>query len=50
MGKDTFVDKLKRIANSIGWRLVLWGLGMSQEHYWKLIYEQEKRHREEYEK
>ena len=47
MGEETLLDKIKGFASYLGWKLILWDLGMSQESYWSLIYDQEKRHRGE---
>jgi hypothetical protein len=41
MKKEILLQKLKNIISSIGWKLFIWGLGISQEEYWGQIYEQE---------
>lgn len=42
MGKYNIKERIKEIVSSIGWKLFIWGLGISQEEYWNRIYEQEK--------
>ncbi len=42
MKKQNLLDKIKRKVSSIGWKLFIWGLGITQEEYWERIYEQEK--------
>ena len=46
MGKLSFVDEIKQYLSGIGWKMFIWGLGISQEEYWSRIYEQEKSYRE----
>jgi hypothetical protein len=41
------IKKLKSIISSLGWRLFIWGLGISQEDYWEQIYQQEKRFKDQ---
>lgn len=42
MGKATIIGKIHDLVASIGWRLFLWGTRLTQEEYWRQIYEQEK--------
>lgn len=42
MKKITLLDRLKRVVSSIGWKMFIWGLGITKEEYWSRIYEQEK--------
>jgi len=42
MGKETIKEKIKEKIASIGWKMFLWGSNMTDEEYWKSIYEQEK--------
>lgn len=42
MKKENLVDKFKSKVSSIGWKLFIWGLGITQEEYWEHIYQQEK--------
>lgn len=42
MGKKTFFNKIKQYVSSIGWKLFIWGLDISEEDYWERIYQQEK--------
>ena len=36
---------LKSKISSLGWKLFIWGLGITKEQYWQRIYEQEKRYK-----
>jgi hypothetical protein len=47
MQKENLFQLLKSKISSLGWKLFIWGLGMSQEEYWERIYQQEKRHKQE---
>ena len=42
MGKQNLLDKLKSKVSSLGWKMFIWGLGITQEEYWERIYQQEK--------
>ncbi len=42
MGKQNLFEILKSKVSSIGWKLFIWGLGITQEEYWDRIYQQEK--------
>ena len=42
MGKMTLLDKLRDLLGRYGWRIFLWSIEMTEEEYWKEIYEQEK--------
>jgi hypothetical protein len=44
MGKHKFnlIESIKSIVSSIGWKMFIWGLGITQEEYWHQIYLQEK--------
>jgi hypothetical protein len=42
MGKENLLAKFKGKVSSIGWKLFIWGLGITQEEYWERIYQQEK--------
>ena len=37
MGQFTLVERFKLWVSSIGWRLFIWGSGMTEEDYWKEI-------------
>jgi len=41
MKKQYYLDRLKTKISSIGWKLFIWGLGITQEEYWERIYQQE---------
>lgn len=41
MKKSNLIQKIKNKVSSIGWKLFIWGLGISQEDYWERIYQQE---------
>ena len=47
MKKQNLFQKLKNSISSIGWRLFIWGLGITQEEYWERIYQQEKSYKRE---
>jgi hypothetical protein len=42
MKKQNLLDRLKSKVSSIGWKLFIWGLEITQEEYWERIYQQEK--------
>jgi len=42
MGKQNLLDRLKSKVSSLGWKMFIWGLGITQEEYWERIYQQEK--------
>lgn len=42
MGKMTLIDKIKDMLGRYTWRIFLWSIEMTEEEYWKEIYEQEK--------
>ena len=42
MGKQNLLDILKSKVSSLGWKMFIWGLGITQEEYWERIYQQEK--------
>lgn len=42
MGKMTLIDRIKDMLGRYGWRIFLWSIEMTQEQYWKEVYEQEK--------
>lgn len=42
MKNPTIIDWIKSTCSSIGWRLFIWGIGISQEEYWHRIYLQER--------
>ena len=42
MGKESLGQMIKRIIGGLVWVLFIWSLDMTQEQYWKQIYEQEK--------
>jgi hypothetical protein len=42
MGKMTFLDKAKDLIGRYAWRIFLWSIEMTEEKYWKAIYQQEK--------
>jgi hypothetical protein len=44
--RTTLYQKLKTYVGSFAWGIFLWSIGLTEEEYWKLIYEQEKRERE----
>ena len=35
-------NRIKDFIQKIGWRMFIWGLGMTEEDYWADIYTQEK--------
>jgi hypothetical protein len=41
VGKFNLWWILRNIIGGIGWKVFIWGLGVSQETYWQEIYEQE---------
>lgn len=43
---NTIFFSFKNFVSSIGWRLFIWGLNITEEEYWEQIYEQEKNLRE----
>ena len=45
MKKLTILDWIKSTCSSIGWKLFIWGLGITQEEYWDRTYDQEVRKR-----
>lgn len=45
MKKQTLSQWIKSTCSSIGWKMFIWGLDISQEKYWDNIYEQEVRGR-----
>ena len=47
MRKENLLQVFKNKISSLGWKLFIWGLGLSQEEYWERIYQQEKRHKNE---
>jgi hypothetical protein len=47
MKKQNLFQKLKNSISSIGWKLFIWGLGITQEEYWERIYLQEKIYKRE---
>lgn len=47
MGKSSLIDKIKTLIANIGFKLFLWANQLTQEEYWKAIYEQEKRYNQE---
>ena len=42
MKKPTIIDWIKSTCSSIGWKMFIWGLGITQEEYWNRIYLQER--------
>lgn len=42
MNKENILELFKSKISSLGWKLFIWGLGLTQEQYWERIYEQEK--------
>lgn len=42
MGKQNLLNRLKSKVSSLGWKMFIWGLGITQEEYWERIYQQEK--------
>jgi len=42
MKKSNLLQKIKSKVSSIGWKMFIYGLGISQEEYWERIYQQEK--------
>lgn len=45
MKRETLSEMLKSKISSLGWKLFIWGLGITKEQYWQRIYEQEKRYK-----
>lgn len=41
MGEPSILKKLKEFITGIAFKVFIWGIDMSKESYWKLIYEQE---------
>lgn len=46
MKKQDYIIRFKGFVSSIGWKLFIWGLGITQEDYWEQIYWQEKHFKE----
>lgn len=46
MGKLSLITQLKLFISGLGWKMFIWGLGMTEEKYFETIYEQEKFYRE----
>ena len=42
MSPDTIFDKIKSFIGRNAFNIFLWSISMTQEAYWKAIYEQEK--------
>lgn len=42
MGNKNLFETLKNKVSSIGWKMFIWGLGITQEEYRERIYQQEK--------
>lgn len=42
MGTPTLLERFKSFVSSIGFRMFLWGIGMTADEYFDEIYEQEK--------
>jgi hypothetical protein len=42
MGNKNLFERLKNKVSSLGWKMFIWGLGITQEEYWERIYQQEK--------
>jgi len=42
MGKQHLFQSIKNKISSLGWKMFIWGLGITQEEYWDRIYQQEK--------
>ena len=38
--------EIRKFIATIGWKLFIWGSGITEEDYWEAIYEQEKNFRE----
>ena len=38
--------QIRKFIAIIGWKLFIWGSGITEEDYWEAIYEQEKNYRE----
>lgn len=43
MAKQHLFQRLKNKISSLGWKMFVWGLGISEEEYWERIYQQEKK-------
>ena len=43
MGELNIFQKIRQLIGNIGWILFIWGNDITEEKYWDLIYEQEKR-------
>ena len=44
--ETTIIYKIKSLIATIGWKLFIWGSGITEEDYWEAIYQQEKSIRE----
>lgn len=42
MGEETLLDKIRGKIGSMAWKVFIWSIRMTQEQYWRAIYEQEK--------
>lgn len=45
MSKQTLIQWFKSFIASIGFKMFLWGNGITKEEYWQDIYEQERQFR-----
>ena len=44
--KTNILLEIKKFIAAIGWKLFIWGSGITEEDYWEAIYQQEKSIRE----
>ena len=44
--KTNILLEIRKFIATIGWKLFIWGSGITEEDYWEAIYEQEKNYRE----
>ena len=42
MGKQSLKDKIKEFITGIAFKVFLWGIEMTDDQYWKNVYEGEK--------
>jgi len=49
MGSAPIWERIRLWLGGIGWRVFLWGMGMDEDAYFTMVYEQEKFHRSQME-